>query len=82
MGIVNHWGHSDTGLQRSNNEDSWFASSPLRIAVLADGMGGEACGEVASSLAQPSPNTVHLTILIRLETSIRRVGWRLRGRRL
>ncbi len=28
------------------------------------------------------PNTVHLTILIRLETSIRRVHWRLRGRRL
>ncbi len=51
MGHVNHWGHSDRGLQRSNNEDSWFASSPLRIAVLADGMGGEACGEVASSLA-------------------------------
>ncbi|MGQ9851732.1 MAG: hypothetical protein ACUVSU_16950 [Aggregatilineaceae bacterium] len=27
-------------------------------------------------------NTVHLTILIRFETSRRRVGWRLRGRRL
>ena len=29
-----------------------------------------------------SINTVHLTILIRLETSMRRVRWRLRGRRL
>jgi len=28
-----------------------------------------------------SPNTVHFTILIRLEKSMRRVGWRLRGRR-
>jgi hypothetical protein len=29
-----------------------------------------------------APNTVHLTILIRLAMSMRRVRWRLRGRRL
>ena len=32
--------------------------------------------------AAVNPNTVHLTILIRLETSLRRVRWRFLGRRL
>jgi DNA polymerase III subunit epsilon len=31
---------------------------------------------------RPSPNTVHLTILIRSEISMRRVRWRFRGLRL
>ena len=33
-------------------------------------------------LTPSSYNTVHLTILIRLEMSMRRVRWRWRGRRL
>jgi len=35
-----------------------------------------------NKIPQFNPNTVHLTILIRLETSMRRVRWRLLGRRL
>jgi serine/threonine protein phosphatase PrpC len=38
-------GRSDLG-RRPNNEDAWFASS--RVAAVADGVGGEAAGEVAS----------------------------------
>jgi hypothetical protein len=40
--------------------------------------------EIASMVSgcKPSLNTVHLTILIRVETSTRRVRWRFRGRRL
>ena len=44
------FGASDPGLSRSNNEDAWTVHLPLRVAVLADGMGGENCGEVASAI--------------------------------
>jgi protein phosphatase len=36
---------------RTNNEDSYRIVPPLNLYVLADGMGGEAHGEVASALA-------------------------------
>ena len=40
---------SDTGRQRSANEDSFFVRAP--IFVVADGMGGAQAGEVASKAA-------------------------------
>jgi len=43
---------SDTGRQRTANEDSYFASAPL--FVVADGMGGAQAGEVASKAAAES----------------------------
>jgi PPM family protein phosphatase len=39
------------GMVRTNNEDSYRIVPALNLFVLADGMGGEAHGEVASSLA-------------------------------
>jgi PPM family protein phosphatase len=45
------WGTSDMGLVRQNNEDSWSIDPALRVAIVADGMGGASCGEVASSMA-------------------------------
>ncbi len=42
---------SDTGKVRSGNEDAVAAEPGLGLAVLADGMGGYAAGEVASRLA-------------------------------
>lgn len=44
-------GATDVGMVRSNNEDSYQLVPALNLFVLADGMGGEAHGEVASSLA-------------------------------
>jgi PPM family protein phosphatase len=43
---------TDTGRQRSANEDSYFVRSP--IFVVADGMGGAQAGEVASKAAADS----------------------------
>jgi serine/threonine protein phosphatase PrpC len=44
-------GVTDVGRVRTNNEDSFRILDPLHLFVLSDGMGGEAHGEVASSLA-------------------------------
>jgi PPM family protein phosphatase len=44
-------GATDVGMVRTNNEDSYQLVPALDLFVLADGMGGEAHGEVASSLA-------------------------------
>ena len=43
---------TDTGRQRSANEDSYFIRGPL--FVVADGMGGAQAGEVASKAAAES----------------------------
>lgn len=42
---------TDTGRIRSNNEDSVAIDASCSLAVLADGMGGYAAGEVASGMA-------------------------------
>lgn len=48
--LMQVWGNTDSGRVRGNNEDAWLAETSLRLAAVADGMGGEACGEIASAL--------------------------------
>lgn len=43
-------GKTDVGRKRSNNEDAIIVRSDLGFLAIADGMGGAASGEVASSL--------------------------------
>lgn len=47
-------GGSDTGRKRDHNEDRVEFDPTRGIAILADGMGGHRCGEVASALAVES----------------------------
>ncbi|SHJ11387.1 protein phosphatase [Malonomonas rubra DSM 5091] len=49
--ILSAHGITDTGLMRSNNEDSFFLDEQLGLFIVADGMGGHSAGEVASRMA-------------------------------
>jgi PPM family protein phosphatase len=44
-------GNTDIGRKRDHNEDSVHVPVDTRLAIVADGMGGHASGEVASALA-------------------------------
>ena len=45
------WAHTDIGNGRSENQDSIYANAALGLCILADGMGGQNGGEVASQRA-------------------------------
>jgi len=47
---ITSFGKSDVGLKRSNNEDAFAVNPEQGFLALADGMGGEVAGEVASQL--------------------------------
>jgi PPM family protein phosphatase len=44
-------GHTCQGRQRDNNEDSYAIAPDLGLFLVADGIGGHNCGEVASTMA-------------------------------
>lgn len=47
------FGHlTHPGLRRQLNEDTYYGDTGLGLWLVADGMGGQACGEVASALAR------------------------------
>lgn len=45
-----YYGQTDIGFRRSNNEDAFVISPELGFCLAADGMGGAAAGELASSI--------------------------------
>jgi protein phosphatase len=44
------YGTTHVGRVRKNNEDAFALAPELSLAIVADGMGGAACGEVASAI--------------------------------
>ena len=44
-------GDTNVGMKRTHNEDSFHLPVDERLAIVADGMGGHASGEVASLMA-------------------------------
>ncbi|MEM9567565.1 MAG: protein phosphatase 2C domain-containing protein [Cyanobacteria bacterium P01_E01_bin.34] len=51
-------GHTDRGMVRQSNQDSFFCDPDGRFFIVADGMGGHAAGAQASLLAVESIQTV------------------------
>ncbi len=45
------YGKTDVGMKRSHNEDAFFFDEEHGLAIVADGMGGHAAGEVAAGVA-------------------------------
>ena len=57
MTQINYCGKTDRGLKRANNEDAFTISPELGFALVADGMGGAAAGEVASAIFAQTTTT-------------------------
>lgn len=48
---INSFGHTDIGMKRKINQDSYLCDDANRLYIVADGMGGHLGGEVASQHA-------------------------------
>ena len=48
---VDYFGSSDVGQHRKHNEDSYLCNPKENLFLLADGIGGQAAGEIASRIA-------------------------------
>jgi PPM family protein phosphatase len=54
--MMHAYGATHPGRQRQNNEDAFLIQLPMCAAILADGMGGQNCGEVGSAITVQTVN--------------------------
>lgn len=77
--ILRHVARTDTGLRRASNQDSGYSSA--RLIAVADGMGGAAAGDLASSTVMNIVRTVDRELggnpLTELQEAIRDANRRL-----
>lgn len=57
MSRFSMYGKTDPGLRRLNNEDTILVDENQGICLVADGIGGNACGEIASRLFSQAAET-------------------------
>jgi PPM family protein phosphatase len=70
MAKISYFGKTDSGLVRSNNEDTFLIKPGMGFCLVADGMGGAAAGELASRIFAETALEVFLKAQGRSETEI------------
>ncbi len=62
------WYLSDKGLRRDSNQDSCLINKDLGLFIVADGMGGHSGGEVASSIAVETVQSIFKDVELQKNT--------------
>ncbi|MFO8082835.1 MAG: Stp1/IreP family PP2C-type Ser/Thr phosphatase [Desulfobacterales bacterium] len=63
MGKMELFGKTDIGLRRTNNEDVFYVDLQRGFCLVADGMGGAAAGELASSIFAESARKTFSSVM-------------------
>src|SRR5262245_43391703 len=78
-------GDTNVGMKRAHNEDRIALPTDHRLAIVADGMGGHASGEIASQIAVDTISDFYRATADEAETTWpykMEAGWRVEANRL
>ncbi len=77
--MIRHAALTDEGKRRDHNEDAYLASAEDGLFLVADGVGGRACGEVASALTVETFQAAAPRFLLALDAFQREPGRKTRS---